>query len=131
MKKLPVPTEYQEQRAVIAWARNMAEMLQDGCLAMLHGDATGVRVPIGCAVKMQAAGAYRGFPDLFLPVALESAPGQYYCCGLFIELKRRKGGVVSNEQRAVHDFLRRQGYAVEVCRGSDEAIDVIKVYLGL
>jgi hypothetical protein len=50
---------------------------------------------------------------------------------LFIELKRRRGGVVSLDQQAVHDLLRDQGYRVEVCRGAEEAIRVISDYLGL
>jgi len=68
---------------------------------------------------------------LFVPVPLESQPGQFFCCGLFIELKRRHGGVVSREQKEIHKLLRAQGYRVEVCKGADAAIQAIIDYLGL
>jgi hypothetical protein len=125
------PTEFEEQATTIKWAREMAVFFSDYRLELLHGDSSGVRVPIGCALKMKRAGSIKGWPDLFLAVPCESRPGQYYCCGLFIELKRRHGGVVSADQRAVHDLLRKQGYRVEVCRGSDEAIQTIIDYLAL
>lgn len=101
-------------------------------LALLHGDSSGVRVPIGCAVKMKKAGAIKGWPDLFLPVPKYYEKGSHpICYGLFIELKRRKGGKVSAEQITIRSLLHKQGYRVEVCRGSDEAIKVIKEYLGI
>lgn len=103
----------------------MAETGQEPRLALLHGDASGVRVGIGTAVKMKRAGAIKGWPDLFLAIPTP------YLNGLFVELKRRKGGVVSPEQREIHDLLRYHGYQVEVCRGADEAIAAIKRYLGM
>ena len=124
MAKNHCPTEYQEQCAVIAWSRMMAATTEPR-LALLHGDASGVRVPIGCAVKMKRCGAVKGFPDLMLPIAC----GVWH--GLFVELKRRRGGVVSPEQRTVHSMLQEQGYRVEVCKGADEAIKVISDYLGI
>ncbi len=130
-KSPPCPTEYDEQRAVIDWCRQYARFSGFEKLALVHGDSSGVRVPIGCAMKMVRAGAIKGWPDLFVPVPLESQPGQYHCCGLFIELKRRQGGVVSREQKEIHRLLRKNGYRVEVCKGSDAAIQAIIDYLGL
>jgi hypothetical protein len=131
MGKILCPTEYQEQVAVIEWARLMVDIGQEPRLMLLHGDSTGVRVPIGCAVKMKRAGAIKGWPDLLLAVPLVSGAGQYHCCGLFIELKRCRGGVVSPEQKTTHNLLRNQGYRVEVCHGANEAIKTIKDYLGI
>ena len=67
-KRLPqgIPTEYDEQCAVIRWARMMVSTGQEPRLALLHGDASGVRVGIGTAVKMKRSGAIKGWPDLFL-----------------------------------------------------------------
>ena len=130
-KRQGIPTEYDEQRAVIRWARMMAETGQEPRLAMLHGDASGVRVGIGAAVKMRKAGAVKGWPDLFLPVAKWFCDFSCDYYGLFIELKRRNGGTVSPEQKAIHALLREQGYKVSLCRGSDEAIAAIKGYLGI
>lgn len=123
--KQPIPTEYQDQCAVINWARKLAALTLDKRLELLHGDSSGVRVSIGTALKMKKAGAIKGWPDVMLPVESESYNG------LFIELKRRRGGIVSQDQQAVHDLLREQGYRVEVCCGADEAICVISDYLGL
>ena len=125
----PIPTEYEEQCAVIRWARMMAR--QEPRLFLLHGDSSGVRVPIGCAVKMKKAGAIKGWPDLFLaaPMIYWNGTEMVEYHGLFIELKRRKDAVVKPEQVEIHRLLREQGYKVDVCRGSDEAIKVIKDYL--
>lgn len=122
-KTIPCPTEYQAQCAVIKWAR--VASLQDVRLELLHGDSSGVRVPIGCAVKMKSAGSIKGYPDLFLPVKTP------VYSGFFIELKREKGGVVSPEQNSIMARLRLEGFRVEVCRGADEAIRAIRSYLGL
>ena len=131
MAKNHTPTEYAEQCQVIAWSRMMAATTEPR-LALLHGDASGVRVGIGAALKMRKAGAVKGWPDLFLPVTYKYEPaGHPVSYGLFIELKRRRGGVVSPEQRTVHSMLQEQGYRVEVCKGADEAIKVISEYLGI
>ena len=66
----------------------------------------------------------KGVPDLFLAVAR----GQYH--GLFIELKRRKGGKVSLEQTQWLNELTIQGYLAVVSYGWDEAKGTILRYLG-
>lgn len=65
--------------------------------------------------KLKAEGMCPGVPDLFIP--------QYK---LFIEMKRRDGGVVSETQKKVHKILRGLDYKVEVCAGASAAWDVIK-----
>ena len=64
--------------------------------------------------KLKAEGLVKGIPDLFIP--------QYK---LFIEMKRRDGGVVSESQKKVHCTLRSLGYKVEVCYGAKNAYDVL------
>jgi hypothetical protein len=54
-----------------------------------------------------------------------------YSSGLFLELKRRKGGVTSPEQRDWIARLGAAGYDVRVCRGWDEARRAIEDYLGM
>ena len=132
---MKIPTEYEEQCAVIRWARMMSKNGHSE-LALLHGDASGVRVTPGVAVKMKRAGAVKGWPDLFLPVLggpFAKAPEKvgYHWIGLFIELKRRRGGVLSDDQAGVLNALEQEGYCVDVCRGADEAIKTIKKYLGI
>ena len=65
--------------------------------------------------KRYSQGMLKGCPDLFFPEF-----------NLFIELKRRDGGVVSLEQKKVHKILRNYGYKVEVCHGAKEAWQVIE-----
>jgi hypothetical protein len=123
------PTEAEAQATVIRW-RDMMVAAGEHRLALLHGDASGVRVGIGAAMKMKRQGAVKGWPDLMLPVVKRDSGGVLYH-GLFIELKRRRGGVVSLEQVIVQTWLRAEGYCVHVCKGADEAIKCIKGYLGI
>ena len=62
-------------------------------------------------------------PDLFLPVAR----GPYH--GLYIEMKRQRGGGLSEDQKAWRDKLTAQGYSVRMCRGWLEASQVLIDYL--
>lgn len=134
MARNTTPREADEQAAVIRWRDMMVSSGQEPRLRLLHGDASGVRVSMGAAVKMRRQGAVKGWPDIFLAVPDVDWDGDFEVrteYGLFIELKRRCGGVVSPEQHEIHALLREQGYLVEVCRGADEAIVVIKGYLGI
>lgn len=65
--------------------------------------------------KRYSQGMLKGCPDLFLP-----------SLNLFIEMKRRDGGVVSAEQMKVHEELRNYGYKVAVCHGAKEAWQAIE-----
>ena len=65
--------------------------------------------------KLKAEGLVPGMCDLFIP--------EYK---LFIEMKRRDGGVVSESQKKVHKILRGLDYKVEVCRGGLEAWQVVE-----
>jgi len=120
MKQKP-PTEEQDQIRLFEWAH-----LQKGkCpeLGLLNSSANGVRLPIGLAVKTVRLGLRKGYPDIFLPVARKG----YH--GLYIELKRVKGGKVSPEQEWWLEKLTEQGYYAVVCKGADEAIKTIIDYL--
>ena len=127
-RDLPLPTEYQEQCHIVSWSRMMS--LHDARLRLLRAGMEGVRLTIGTRVKAKRAGLDSAWPDLFLSCPRPREGGGAWH-GLYIELKRRKGGTVSPEQREMHDRLRCQGYRVEVCRGSEAAIATIKAYLGM
>lgn len=117
-----IPTEDTEQLAVIAWCEGYA--LADARARLLLHVPNGGSRHIVEASKLRRLGVRAGVPDLLLPVAV--AP--YH--GLWIEMKRRKGGLVSAAQHGWIDALRAEGYAVAVARGADEAIDTIIAYLG-
>lgn len=68
-------------------------------------------------------GYEKGMPDL----AIFEPRGAFH--GLFVELKRTRGGTVSVDQRIMMARLRDRGYQVAVCKGATEAIDTITAYL--
>lgn len=116
-----VPTEAQEQTALFQWASMMEGRIPE--LRLMHHVANGgTRNPIE-AVHLKQQGVKAGIPDVFLPVAR----GRFH--GLYIEMKRRKGGRVSLEQRAMIEALRGQGYRCEVCKGWEEARNTITEYM--
>lgn len=119
--KLPVPTEAQEQTALSQWAAMMEGRIPE--LRLLHAVPNGgSRHPVE-AVHLKQQGVKPGIPDIFLPCAR----GPYH--GLYIEMKRRKGGRVSVDQQRMILVLRAQGYKAEVCKGWEEARDTIFEYL--
>lgn len=117
----PCPSEHAEQTDLFVWA-DQAQALHPE-LRLLNGSLNGVRLTIGQAVKAKKAGLKPGFPDISLPIPR----GKYH--GLYIELKKVRGGSVSKEQRGILNQLCQQGYYACVCRGAVAAIEVIIKYL--
>lgn len=121
MRVIRVPTEAQEQEQLFKWAEYAAgkyPVLQ----AMFHIPNGGSRRPAE-ARHLKEQGVKAGVPDICLPV-----PNKTYHA-LYIELKRRKGGRVSDEQREWVEALNRVGNKAVVCRGFDEARQTILDYL--
>jgi len=116
-----IPTEAAEQEAIMDWAHAMTPRFP--CLRLLYASQAGARVSWKQAKSLKRQGMKRGLPDLHLPVARNGVHG------LWIELKRRKGGRVSLEQLWWHQQLRRECHAVHVCKGATEAIDVLFHYV--
>ena len=115
------PTEAEEQITVISWAKAMEYKHPE--LALLHHCPNGGSRHRVEAARLKAQGVKAGVPDLFLPVARN---GKH---GLFIEMKRRRGGRIEPEQKKWIAALLGQGYEVYVCKGADAAIETIKRYL--
>ena len=116
-----IPTELQEQIAVFNWIRLMS--MTYPVLKYANASLNGVRLTIGQATLAKKSGLVKGYPDIFLPVKNKNYSG------LFIELKRIKGGVVSQEQKDFISFLNSQGFKAVVCKGSKEAINALESYL--
>ena len=114
-----IPKEYDDQVAVFDWAKFCK---LDG-IDMLFSTLNGIRLPIGLAVKAKKAGNKQGVPDILLDCGRQG----FY--GLRIELKREKGGTLSQEQSDWHASLRYRGYKVVVAKGANEAIAAITEYL--
>lgn len=75
------------------------------------------------AGRLKAEGVTKGVSDIFCRLA---APGYH---GLYIEMKKRKGGRVSPEQETWIEESNRLGYRACVCQGADEAFEVWRNYV--
>lgn len=119
--KTQIPKEEDEQAKVFRWAEYAASVYPD--LDLLNGSMNGAKRSMYVANKCKKQGLKPGFPDISLYVSR----GGYH--GLFIEMKRIKGGIVSKDQKRILKRLTESGYFACVCRGGDAAIDVIKNYI--
>lgn len=116
-----VPTESDEQIALFRWAAYESKAMPE--LQMLYHIPNERKCSAQQGARMKAEGRKAGVPDICLPVAR----GGFH--GLYIELKRTKGGKVSEEQAGWLKALQRCGYRAEVCKGWDAARGVIEEYL--
>jgi len=121
LKKLPkknaVPYEDQEQLLAVKWlARNDIPF---------YFIPNGGKRNLLEAIKFKSLGVKAGIPDLCIPVAKQNFHG------LYIELKRRKGGKVSKSQHYWLQQLVYQGYDCFVAMGADDLIAYVKNYMGI
>lgn len=119
--RMDCPEEEVEQTCLFRWAAYSLGAHPE--LRLLHAIPNGGKRSKSEAARMKAAGVKAGVPDMFLPVARGGSHG------LYIELKRIKGGRVSAEQLAWMEELTREGYTCAVCHGWEEARKVIQTYL--
>lgn len=110
-----VPSEDAEQAMFVAWMKLKGIRYY----AIPNGAFKSMRE----ALKFKATGLISGVPDICIPIP----SGDYH--GLYIELKRKKGGVVSKNQAEWLNFLRAQGYYADIAKGFDEARDIVALYL--
>lgn len=109
------PTEDHEQEVVATYLRRNKILF----FAVPNGGMRNVIV----AMKLKRQGVSPGVPDLVIPVPV--AP--YH--GLFLELKRVKGSVVSPAQKEWLYQLRKNMYYAHVAYGAEDAIAIIEAYL--
>ena len=130
--KAPIPTEHQEQAAVIQWwAVYAAAHKIDARLLMAIPNAQKF---MSLAKNMHAAlatvraeGFRDGAPDLLLAIPKMDDTTDW-AHGLFIELKRLDGKL-SADQHSFGLLLQSQGYAWVLAKGAGEAIKAIEAYL--
>lgn len=105
------PTEEQEQRVLVQW------LTLKGYKFFRVPNETFTR-SWNQKRKNTALGVRPGVPDLFVIVNDHL---------LAIELKRVRGGVVSEHQKHWNSALNKcEGVRAEVCRGADEALELIE-----
>ena len=120
-----VPTEHEEQVQLMSWCMLMADRTGNREYDMIFAIPNGGARQKATAGKLKAEGVKPGVPDLMLPVQR----GEY--AGLFLEMKRRKGGTVSAEQKSWMTALTAQGYKCLVCHGAEEAMAAIQNYMNM
>lgn len=115
------PTEHVEAAMLMRAVRGHEHLHPE--LRLLHAIPNGGHRSKRTAIDLKAEGVKAGVPDYFLPVA---RGGRH---GLYVELKRTRGGRVSTEQSAWLAALEAQGYRVAVAKGWEAAWDEIRDYL--
>lgn len=120
MKKI-IPSEHQEQLVFVRYCKLKkipVFAIPNG--TYLNGTAMQRARQMN---KLKAEGLEKGVPDLFIPIA---SSGKH---GLFIEMKRQKGGTISLEQKKWIKTLSEADYRAVICKGAKEAIKEIEDYL--
>lgn len=100
-----LPSEHEEQCAFISAFRKTFPGVR--IIAIPNGGWRDIKT----AARLKAEGVCKGVPDLFVPE-----------WGLWIEMKRQKGGKASDEQKDWIEYLTANGYTAVVCKGKDEAL---------
>ena len=123
--KSDIPTEREEQV-------KLAKYLDSLGLLWCHvpneghgGYGKGAQIK---GARLRAEGLKSGVPDvlIFNQCSVVSDKEELHRSGCAIELKRQKGGRVSDSQKEWLAGLRRAGWVAEVCNGFEEAQKLIK-----
>lgn len=114
---MPPPTEDVEQMCLFRWADAQSGKYPE--LSLMYHIPNGGKRGKAEAGRFRAMGVKSGVPDIFLPIKGTTynfdCPYEVHYSGLYIELKRQRGGTVSAAQKQWIASLRDAGYAVEVC----------------
>lgn len=114
---MPPPTEDVEQMCLFRWADAQSGKYPE--LSLMYHIPNGGKRGKAEAARFRAMGVKSGVPDIFLPVGVQKIDsvdrGQYTIIrtkynGLYIELKRLRGGTVSAAQKQWIARLRDTGY---------------------
>ncbi len=123
--KAPRVLESVEQESLFRWAAVMER--KEPRLRLLNASLNGVHLSPNQAILAKKGGMKKGYPDLFLPVAVSGWHG------LYIELKRKDGTYsdVKKEQIQWLNALEEQDYLTYICFGWEDAAQKIGMYLGM
>ena len=106
-----LPTEHEEQRELVRWFRQTWPGVR--IFAIPNG---GARSP-ATAGLLKAEGVSSGVPDLFIPA-----------WGLWVEMKRTKGGSLSAEQKDWISYLESVEFCCIVGKGAEAAKGQISAF---
>ena len=115
--------EAREQARLVAALRHCWHLLPDERRPVIAHIPNGGGRSKAQGALLKATGTSPGVPDLMLP----TPRGKHH--GLFVEMKRTKGGRISAEQKDWIAYLQANGYRAIVCHGFEEAKKEIECYL--
>ena len=109
---LTLPSEHQEQVGFVQWFEGKFPLVR--IFAIPNGEHRSMSV----AKRLRAEGVRPGVPDMYVPE-----------WGLWIEIKRQKGGRLSKDQIDWIEYLERAGQAVIVAHGAIDASKKVLSFL--
>lgn len=119
------PYEEDEQIAFVQWC-HLNKIIVHHSGNEIGGSTSAMKIR---AVKMKRMGTSKGFPDLIVLIPIYGVTGDIDCYQMaVIEMKRQKGGSVSEEQKEWLKNLELAGVPCKVCHGAEEAIDFVKSF---
>lgn len=118
----PKTTEAQEQKSLIEWAK-WQEKKYPELKMLMHVPNEGKRSK-RYGAELKRMGLKAGFPDLGLFVPRNNKHA------LFLEMKVGRNKCTDNQKKWIRALM-EQGYEVKVCYSAEEAIQIIKRYLGI
>ena len=112
------PLEEDEQSALVQWL--------DLNRILYNISISGVYLHPATFNRIKKIGYRAGLPDIIIFDRPPVCHNGFVFSGAAIELKRRSGGVVSEDQKDWINKLSDRGWAASVCYGCDEAIEFLK-----
>lgn len=113
---MDLKTEHEEQKEFVRWFRECYENTKGVRIFAIPNGGHRNKIT---ASKMKAEGLRSGVPDLFIPE-----------WRLWVEMKREKGGVLSDNQKIWRDYLLSNKYFYVVCNGFENAKKTILEFTG-
>lgn len=118
------PTEAQEQTVFVQWCQLNHIIVHHSPNEGGGGRAAAIR-----GAKMKKLGTSKGFWDLEVFIPIKGITGAVDCYQqVMIEMKVKKGGTVSPEQKEWKKVYELAGIPCKVCKGADEAIAFVDEY---
>jgi hypothetical protein len=117
MKKPNSPTEAQEMAV-------LADYL-DACGFLWCHVPNERKCSPRAGARLKRLGVKAGVPDVLI-FDLPPHMDRRECAGIAIELKRERGGALSDAQRQWLEELRKRRWIAEVCHGAQEAFELLQ-----
>ena len=123
---MDTPSEYEECKIFVQWLR-LNNIPHSHCA---NESQSGGKNAIIRGAKLKAIGQSKGVFDYDIYIPVKGIMNKVDCYELIkIEMKRRKGGVVSPEQKSWMKIYELAGIPCKICKGADEAIEFVKEHL--